>query len=256
MDGITFERIDAGGSETWLENLREELRSKQYRAQPLRRVWIPKSNGGQRPLGIPTLRDRVVQMAVVLVLGPIFEADLQPEQYGFRPKMDAKRAVRQAFFHVTQRGLSEVVDADLSDYFNTIPHGALMKCVSRRIADGQVLSVIKQWLRAPVEERAAHGKTIRSTEAADKSRGTPQGGVVSPLLANLYFRRFILAWKQFGIGARLNACVVNYADDLVICCPPGKGEAAMASFRAVMTKLALTVNEKKSRLAKLPGGKL
>ena len=252
VDTITFEAIETQGAEQWLDQLREELRKKEYRAQPLRRVWIPKSNGGQRPLGIPTIRDRVVQMAVALIINPIFEADLQPEQFGFRPKADAKMAVRQAFFHVAQRGLSEVVDADLSDYFNTLPHGALTKCLSRRIADGQVLAVIKQWLRAPVEEQMEQG-VVRTTDAADKCRGVPQGGNISPLMANLYFRRFLLAWKQFGIGERLKARVVNYADDLVICCPPGKGEMALAALRVLMTKLGLTVNEKKTRLAKLPG---
>jgi group II intron reverse transcriptase/maturase len=152
---------------------------------------------------------------------------------------------------VKERGLREVVDADLSDYFNTIPHGALMRCLSRRIADGQVLSVAKQWLRVPVVERTEDGER-RTTEAADKNRGVPQGGPASPMLANLYFRRFILAWKQFGHERKLQARVVNYADDLVICCRPGKGPQAMAVFRSLMTRLGLTVNERKTRLVKLP----
>ncbi len=143
-DEITFDRIESGGVKTWLAKLQEELRSKTYCPGPLLRVWIPKSNGGQRPLSIPAIRDRVAQMAMLLVISPIFEADFCPEQYGFRSGVDAKMALRRVYFHVTQRGLQEVVDADLSDYFNTIPHGALMRCLSRRIADGQVLSVIKQ----------------------------------------------------------------------------------------------------------------
>jgi group II intron reverse transcriptase/maturase len=251
VDRVTFEQIEAAGLEAWLAKLREELVSKRYRCQPLLRVWIPKQNGGQRPLGIPTVADRVAQMAMLLVIGPIFEADLCWEQYGFRSGVDAKMAIRRVYFHVTQRGLREVVDADLSDYFNTIPHGPLMRCLRRRIADGQVLSVIKQWLRAPVVETGQRGMH-RTTQAADTNRGTPQGGVVSPLLANLYFRRFILAWKKFGHEQRLQAYVVNYADDLVICCRPGNGAAAMAAFRELMTRLGLTVNERKSRLALLP----
>ena len=250
-DGVTFEQIESQGWETWLTKLQEELRSGSYRCGPLRRIWIPKANGGQRPLGIPTIRDRVVQMAMLLVIGPIFETDLCDEQYGFRSGVDAKRAIRRAYYHVSQRGLREVVDADLSDYFNTIPHGALMRCLSRRIADGRVLSVIKQWLRAPVVEREGRSER-RTTEAADKSRGTPQGGVISPLLANLYFRRFVLAWKKFGFERNLQSQIVNYADDLVICCKPGNGERAMINFREVMTRLGLTVNERKTRLVKFP----
>ena len=250
-DRITFEQIEAEGVGSWLAKLQEELRSKTYCPGPLLRVWIPKSNGGQRPLGIPAIRERVAQMALLLVIGPIFEADLCPEQYGFRPGVDAKMAVRRAYFHVAKRGLREVVDADLSDYFNTIPHGALLRCLSRRIADGQVLSVIKQWLRVPVAERTEDGER-RTTEAADKNRGVPQGGPASPMLANLYFRRFILAWKQFGHERQLQAHVVNYADDLVICCRPGKGSQAMEVFRSLMTRLGLTVNERKTRLVKLP----
>lgn len=142
-DGEGFPEIESQSLTGWLGNLREELLAKRYRPGPLLRVWIPKGNGGQRPLGIPTIRDRVVQMAALLVLGPIFEADLTPQQYGFRPGLDAKMAVRRVYFHITQFGRREVVDGDLSDYFNTIPHGPLMKCVARRVSDGQVLSVIK-----------------------------------------------------------------------------------------------------------------
>ena len=251
VDGITFDRIEAQGVEVWLAKLQEELRNKTYVSLPLLRVWIPKSNGGQRPLGIPAVRDRVAQMAVLLVIGPIFEADLCREQYGFRPGRSAKMAIQKAYFHVTERGLSEVVDADLSDYFTTIPHGALVRCLSRRIADGHMLSVIKQWLRVPVVERTEDGER-RTTEAADNNRGVPQGGPLSPMLANLYFRRFILAWKQFGHERRLQARVVNYADDLVICCRPGKGQEAMEVLRSLMTRLGLTVNERKTRLATVP----
>lgn len=251
VDGQTFEQIESAGVGPWLASLQEELRRQEYRPQPLLRVWIPKGNGGQRPLGIPTIRDRVAQMAVLLVIGPIFEADLCDEQYGFRPGVDAKMAVRRVYFNVTERGLREVVDADLSDYFNTIPHGPLMRCLSRRIADGSVLSAVKRWLRAPVVERHERGER-RTTVAADTNRGTPQGGVASPLLANLYFRRFVLAWKQFGHEQRLQARVVNYADDLVICCRPGSGPEAMATFRNLITRLGLTVNGQKTRLATLP----
>lgn len=251
VDGVTFRAIEAQGVDAWLASLQEELRHKTYRAQPLLRVWIPKSNGGQRPLGIPCLCDRVVQMATLLVIGPIFEADLCDEQYGFRSGVDAKMAIRRAYYHITQRRLREIVDADLSDYFNTIPHGPLMRCVSRRIADGQVLSVVKQWLRVPAVDRS-DGREHRTTEAADTHRGTPQGGVISPLLANLYFRRFVLAWQKFGHEDRLQARIVNYADDLVICCRAGNGRPAMDAFRDLMTRLGLTVNEQKTRLVQIP----
>ncbi len=249
-DGISFKQIEDQGLDGWLERLQQELRAGEYRSQPLLRVWIPKAQGGQRPLGIPTVRGRVVQMAVLLVVGPVFEADLSPRQYGFRPGLDAKMAIRTIHFGIAQRGKREVVDGDLADYFNTIPHGDLMRCVSRRITDGTVLSVIRQWLNAAVVERNDSGER-RTTEAKDRRRGTPQGGIISPLLSNLYFRRFLLAWQKFGYAQRLRAEVVNYADDLVILCPTGRGEAAMAVMRHLMSRLGLKVNEKKTRLVKL-----
>lgn len=252
VDGETFEAIEDRGRTVWLRRLEQELRAGRYRCAPLLRVWIAKASGGQRPLGIPTIRDRVAQMAVLLVLGPIFDEDLFPWQYGFREGMDAKMALRRIHFGIADRGAREVVDADLSDYFNTIPHGDLLRCVARRVADGSVLAAIRQWLDAPVVERAGGGGQIRTTVARDTNRGTPQGGVVSPLLANLYFRRFMLAWYRGGHARRLQAEVVNYADDFVILCRPGAGVEAMATMRRLMSRLGLTVNEKKTRLVKLP----
>ncbi len=251
VDGKRFEHIEEQGRGEWLERLRQELKAKTYQSRPLLRVWIPKANGGERPLGIPCIRDRVAQMAVLLVIGPIFEPDLFPWQYGFRTGLDAKMALRRIHFGIADRGAREVVDADLSDYFNTIPHGDLMRCVSRRIADGTVLMVIRGWLNTPVVERTPHGER-RSTEAKDRHRGTPQGGIISPMLANLYFRRFMLAWYGHGYAKKFQAEVVNYADDFVILCPEGKGEQAMVVMRGLMARLGLTVNEKKTRLVKLP----
>ena len=251
VDGETFERIDAQGPERWLGTLREELVSGRYVPKPLLRVWIPKSNGGQRPLGIPCIRDRVVQMAAVLIIGPIFEADLLPQQYGFRPGLDAKMALRRVYWHVTQHGRREVVDADLRDYFTSIPHSPLMRSLSRRIADGRMLHVIKCWLTAPVVE-VIEGRRVQTTEARRTKRGTPQGGVISPLLANLYFRRFLLAWHNQGHRDQLDAHVVNYADDFVICCRPGNAEAAMTRMATLMARLGLEVNTTKTRIARLP----
>ncbi len=211
VDGKTFEQIEDQGKDRWLERLQEELRTGQYSPEPLLRVWIPKSNGGQRPLGIPTIQDRVVQMAVVLVIGPIFETDLLPQQFGFRPAMDAKMAVRRVYWHVTQSGRREVVDADLRDYFTSIPHSPLMRSLARRIADGRMLITIKRWLTVPVVE-SVRGRKVQTAEARRNKRGTPQGGVISPMLANCYFRRFLLAWQGHGHQQQLDAHIVNYAD--------------------------------------------
>ena len=251
VDGETFARIDAQGVEQWLGTLRKELVSGRYAPKPLLRVWIPKSNGGQRPLGIPCISDRVVQMAAVLIIGPIFEADLLPQQYGFRPGLDAKMALRRVYWHVTQHGRREVVDADLRDYFTSIPHGPLMRSLSRRIADGRMLHAIKCWLTAPVVE-IIDGRPVQTTDARRTKRGTPQGGVISPLLANCYFRRFLLAWHNHGHRDQLDAHVVNYADDFVICCRPGNAEAAMTRMAKLMTRLGLEVNTTKTRITRLP----
>ncbi|MBK5937658.1 group II intron reverse transcriptase/maturase [Halorhodospira halophila] len=251
VDGERFQDIEAQGLNRWLETLQEELRAKRYEPQPLRRTWIPKASGGQRPLGIPTVRDRVVQMAVHMVLAPIFDPDLLSNQYAFRPGLDAKMAVRRVYWLTTEQGRTEVVDLDLRDYFNTIPHGALLKCVRRRVADGTVLGLLKAWLEAPIVEQQGRS-TVRTTPNKDTHRGTPQGGVISPLLANLYMRRFVLAWRQLGFQQRYQAHPVTYADDVVLCCRPGYAAAAREAAQRLFDRLGLTVNADKTRVVGLP----
>ena len=211
VDKETFEDIGAYGEERWLDELIEELRSRTYRPLPVRRVYIPKPGGKQRPLGIPAIRDRAVMMAAVLVLEPIFEADLQPEQYAYRRDRSALDAVRRVF-KLINTGHREIVDADLASYFDLLPHAELLKSVARRVVDGAMLHLIKMWLTAPVEDTDERGRKRRNTRNRDEGRGTPQGSPISPLLSNLYMRRFVLGWKKLGHGERLGACIVNYAD--------------------------------------------
>jgi len=243
VDGESFSDIESRGLGEWMTGLREELRNKTYQAQPVRRVMIPKHGGGERPLGIPTIRDRVAQTAAKLVLEPIWEADLEPNAYGYRPQKSAQDAIGKVD-ELLHEGYTDIVDADLSKYFDTIPHSELMQCVARRIADRQMLQLIKMWLKVPVEERDEKGKR-RLTGGRDNDRGTPQGGVISPALANLYMNRMLKGFRQTRRGEQYRAQMVNYADDFVIL-SRGKAKEALEWTRGVLERLGLTLNEKKT----------
>ena len=245
VDGVSFADIDLAGAQEWLSGIRKSLRERTYRPDPVRRVMIPKPNGGERPLGIPTVRDRVVQTAVKLVIEPIFEADLEPNTYGYRPKRSAIDAVK-AVLNGLRAGYTDVVDADLSKYFDTIPHQQLMRSVARRIVDRGILKLIKMWLKAPVEETDKDGRK-RLTGGKRHKWGTPQGGVISPLLANLYMNRFLKFWRLTEQGRKLKAHVIAYADDFVIL-SRGCAEESKAWAADVMSRLGLTLNETKTCL--------
>jgi RNA-directed DNA polymerase len=245
VDGVSCTGIEARGVEEWLAGLRKELHEQTYKPDPVRRVMIPKRGGGERPLGIPTVRDRVVQTAAKLVLEPIFEADFEPNAYGYRPKRSAKDAVQEVHRGLRQ-GYWEVVDADLSRYFDTIPHAELVQSLARRTADGKLLRLLKLWLTAEVEERDEDGRVRRS--GGKRSRqGTPQGGVISPLLANLYMNRFLKHWRRQGKGQQFRARLINYADDFVIL-TAGHAAQALEWTIKVMAGLKLNLNQDKTRI--------
>jgi RNA-directed DNA polymerase len=246
VDGVTFTDIEAAGREPWLAAVQEALRTETYRPQPVRRVRIPKPGGiGERPLGIPTIRDRVVQTAALLILQPIFEADLEPTAYGYRPGRRALEAV-QAVHQALCAGHAAVIDADLSAYFDTIPHADLMKSLARRLSDRRMLRLLKRWLKAPVAEPGDDGGW-RCTGGKRSTRGTPQGGVVSPLLANVYMNRFLKVFRLRGLDRRYGARLVNYADDFVVLCRHGAAEV-LAQTRRWVTQMGLTLNEQKTRV--------
>ena len=246
VDGVTFEDIEAAGVERWLAAVQEALRTQTYRPQAVRRVLIPKPGGtGERPLGIPVIRDRVVQTAALLILRPIFEADLEPTAYGYRPGRTARQAVQEVH-RALCAGHTEVIDADVSQYFDTIPHADLMKSLARRISDRGMLRLLKMWLKAPVAERTTGGGW-RFSGGKRATRGTPQGGVVSPLLANIYMNRYLKVFRLHGLDRRYGARLVNYADDFVVLCRSGAAEV-LAQSRRWFTQMGLTLNEQKTRV--------
>lgn len=247
VDGRTFETIEAAeGEEAFVRELQQQLQAKTYRVDAVRRVWIPKGDGGSRALGIPTIRDRVVQMAVKMVLEPIFEADFCEHSYGFRPKRSAHDAV-DVVANALLAGHAHVIDADLSKYFDTIPHAKLLATVAERISDGAVLALINQWLKAAVVEEDDDGTRRTSGGGKGNRQGTPQGGVISPLLSNRYLHLLDRIWERHELARRHRARLVRYADDVVVLCA-GDVEPPMAVLRAVLARLDLSLNETKTRV--------
>jgi group II intron reverse transcriptase/maturase len=247
IDGVTFEAIEENeGAPAFIGELEEALRNKTYKPDPVKRVMIPKSDGSQRPLGIPAIRDRVAQMATKLVIEPIFEADFCETSYGFRPKKSAHGAVDDVTYDMNT-GYTEIIDADLSKYFDTIPHANLMATVAERICDGEILRLIQMWLKAPIMEMDNDGTKRNIGGGKGNRKGTPQGGVISPLLSNLYLHILDRIWVRNNLQQRLGARIVRYADDIVLLCKRGKSCRVMTIFRQILERLKLTLNETKTK---------
>lgn len=247
VDGVNFEDIDATiGIDKFLSELAQDLKDKTYHPSPVRRVMIPKADGSQRPLGIPTIRDRVAQMAVKLVIEPIFEADFCPNSYGFRPKKSAHDAVDE-IAEALHQGYTQIIDADLSKYFDSIPHAKLLAVVAERIVDGAILHLVKLWLKAPVIEEDKDGTKKNVGGGKANSKGTPQGGVISPLLSNCYLHLLDRIWEKHRLRWKLKARIVRYADDFVVLCA-GAVDAPLVTVRHVLDRLDLELNETKTRM--------
>jgi len=233
IDGVSFEAVEGEGAERYLEQIAEELKNKTYKPSPVRRVYIPKPDGSKRPLGIPTIKDRVVQMAVKLVIEPLFEADFQDCSYGFRPGRDAHQAMNEVNLQLRCKN-TQVIDADITKYFDTIPHDKLLKAVAKRTVDRNILKLVKMWLKAPIAEEESGKRTYKGND-----QGTPQGGVISPLLANIYLNALDVAMKMTRL--------VRYADDLVVLCRYNVHKT-YGRLTEVLESLGLTLSTEKTRI--------